>query len=231
MTERDRDFFLHCFHAGTVRSPFLDVGSMSVNEDMGLTNLREVARDLGIKESLGVDFAAGPGVDIIADFPKPPTQFKEDWPAGPSPAFGSVAIFNVLEHTFDPATILANALSLVRPGGTLLAVTPTIWPIHNYPIDCLRLNPDWFRYFANRHGLEIEQDLFMWLSEDFGLVRVESLRKDGLDQIPTFFQLGKEKSPWRYRMTTGVNRVFPTFFRSNWHPAMVALGVVFKRGD
>jgi SAM-dependent methyltransferase len=228
MTERDREFFLRCFQAGVVRSPFLDVGSMSVNEDMGLTNLREAAKKLGIEESLGVDFAAGPGVDIIADFSKPPAKFKEDWPAG---SFGSVAIFNVLEHTFDPATILENALSLVRPGGTLLAVTPSVWPIHNYPIDCLRLNPDWFRYFADRHGLEIEQDSFMWLSEDFGLVPVESLRKNGLDQIPTFFQLGKQKSPWRYRLTTTVNRLFPTYFRSNWHPAMVALGVVFKRGN
>jgi SAM-dependent methyltransferase len=226
MTDRDREFFLRCHQSGVVLSPFLDVGSMSVNEDVGLSNLRDAARKLGVEETVGTDFADGPGVDIIADFSIPSDRFNGSWSKG---KFATVAVFNVLEHTFDPVTILSNALSLVQPGGTLLVVVPSVWPVHNYPIDCLRLNPDWFRQFARIHGLDLREDLFYWLSEDFGLIPVEELRKDGLDRIPTFFQLGRKQQPWRYRMTVAVNKFVPTFLRTHWHPAMVAIGVAFKR--
>jgi SAM-dependent methyltransferase len=219
MTGRDVEYFRHCHGRGLVRGPFLDVGSMKVNE--GIENLRDLALSLGVERALGCDFAAGPGVDVIADFSRPAADFRRDWSHG---RFATVAIFNVLEHTFDPVTVLDNALSLVEPGGTLLAVIPSIWPIHNFPVDCLRFNPDWFRQYAVSRGVGLAEDDFHWLSEDFGLVPVGRLRRDGLDYYPSFHRLGR---PALLRLTYAVNRLFPTYFRTHWHPVMVALGATW----
>ena len=226
MTERDTEFLQLCHRLGLLKGPFLDVGSLNFNQDEGLRNLRDLVGTFGVEGAKGTDFQAGPGVDIVADFSIPVSEFEASW-GGES--FETVAIFNVLEHTFDPVTVLGNALGRVRSGGSLLVVVPSVWPIHNYPVDCVRLNPDWYRQFAGRHGLTLVEEAFCWLSEDFGIIPVNDLRQGDLDYYPSFHHLGPARNPKRYRMTTVVNKLFPTFFRTHWLPAMAALGAAFRK--
>ncbi len=55
----------------------------------------------------------GCGVDYPADFEKP----EDMGVLRPIGLLGSMLILNVLEHTFDPIRVLANAATVLRPGG------------------------------------------------------------------------------------------------------------------
>lgn len=223
MTSRDAEYFRACFDAGLVKSPFLEVGSAKVLGEQ-LTNLCELATSYGVGRASGVDLAQGSGVDYIADFSLPPDIFRRQWRHG---TFATVAIFNVLEHTFDPITVLSNALSCVGEQGTLLALTPTIWEIHNYPKDYNRLLPDWYHAFAKVNGLELHERQFCWISE-FGLTRVNDLRIGDLYVFPTYQNRGRAQSARRYWTSRIVHRAFNTYGRSHWW-TNVALGAAFSK--
>lgn len=112
MTPGDIHWFRMCYQLGLVRSPLLEIGSAKVHD--GVPNVCDVARDLGIQTALGADLVRRKGVDIVYDFAQAPDTFEKEWKWG---SFHTVAIFNTLEHTFDPILVLRNALSCVAPGG------------------------------------------------------------------------------------------------------------------
>src|SRR5439155_6334296 len=159
-------FFRRAYEFGAVREPMLEIGSSKVLPD--LPNLCEMARSFNIRDAIGVDIEIGNGVDVIHDFrTAPPYSMRQ--------AYSTVCIFNVLEHTFDPVTILRNALECTRLGGSLVVSTPANWPIHNYPKDYCRLLPDWYETFADQNGLDVIEELFLWQTE-FGLIPVRNVR-------------------------------------------------------
>lgn len=209
MTGNDRLFFQHCYQLRLVRSPLLEIGAAKVQS--GIQNICDLARSLGIDSVVGVDLCEGPGVDFIFDFSIDSVNFSKTWSRG---FFSTVAIFNVLEHTFDPLVVLQNALNIVEPGGTVLVVTPAIWPIHNYPADYVRLLPNWYEEFAKRNGITLVPDTFCWLSE-FGITRIHNLVMDKNYVFPSFLNLGKASSSWRYWISRIVHRVFNTYGRSH----------------
>jgi SAM-dependent methyltransferase len=223
MTFVDIDYFKQCLNLGLVKSPFLEIGSAKV---LGaeMPNLSEIARDYGVKKVVGADLSPGEGVDFTADFGMPSESFVKTWSQG---KFSSVAIFNVLEHTFDPITVLRNALSCVAEGGTLLVVTPVVWGIHNYPRDYNRLLPDWYEQFARLNKLRLLDDAFCWLSGPFGILRVSELKEGDLYVLPAFLSIGKTRSPIRYWTSRAVHKLFNTYGRSHTFPH-AAIGVAFN---
>ena len=73
----------------------------------------------------GTDLQAGSGVDVPANFER-----REEMAAFSRIApVGTVLILNVLEHTFDPISVLDNARSLLMRDGAL--VEPTISRLAN----------------------------------------------------------------------------------------------------
>jgi hypothetical protein len=205
MTPNDAGWFTRCYHAGLVKDRMLEVGSAKVQ---GVPNLCDIARDLGVSETKGADISSGIGVDVIFDFGIKPEKFKEQWSFG---KFSTVSVFNVLEHTFDPITVLTNALSCVESEGTLLVITPSIWPIHNFPFDYNRLLPDWYRTFAERNSIKLVDQHFCWLSE-FG---TETIGKDS-NSFPTYISRAKKISPFRYWTSRGGHKLLNTYGRSHW---------------
>jgi SAM-dependent methyltransferase len=129
----------------------LDVGSLDVN---GSCRPLIVARGW---EYLGVDVTPGPGVDLLCDM-------AGEWSAVDATLggrrFDLVLCLNVLEHVFEPIRVLDNLHRLLEPGGHLLVVTPLVWDLHQWPADYYRLNPDFFRTFAERRGLTVIEDAF-----------------------------------------------------------------------
>ncbi|MCX7006815.1 MAG: hypothetical protein NTY53_06140, partial [Kiritimatiellaeota bacterium] len=65
-----------------------------------------------------------------------------------------------LEHTFAPLAVLDNCLSLLAPGGNLVVLTPSVWPLHYYPADNLRLNPGFYEEYARRRKLTLPEEHF-----------------------------------------------------------------------
>lgn len=205
MTHHDLIYFRQCALAGLISAPFLEVGS--AKHENVVCNLCDVAKEYGITQTKGADLSKREGVDFIFDFSIPCEEFRKKWAHG---KFGSVAIFNTLEHTFDPVTVLSNALYCVRPGGTLLVLVPSVWPIHSYPQDYQRLLPHWFEKFAETNGLEIIDSAFSWLSE-FGISSV----RDNPD-FPSYMNSGMKKSPPKYWKSRILHRLFNTYGRSHW---------------
>jgi SAM-dependent methyltransferase len=98
----------------------------------------------------GVDLGVGDrewdysGLDVIADLSRLP--FREA-------AFEAALNIVVLEHTREPARVLAEIARVLKPGGQLLLVAPQEWEVHQMP-------HDYYRY--TRYGLA-------WLCEQAGL--------------------------------------------------------------
>jgi len=167
-----------------------------------------------------VDLHDGKGVDYVADFGLEPSEFRRSYDL---PTFSTVCVFNVLEHTFDPITVLSNALSCASSDGSLVVLTPSIWPIHNFPGDYNRMLPDWYRAFANRHRLKLVDRLFSWLSE-FGVEPIASADPE----FPNFRSSQAKASPARYWKSRIGHRLLNTYGRSHW-ATHCAIGAVFVR--
>ena len=210
MTPIEAEWFRRCHTAGLVHEPFLEVGSARIQ---GVPNLCDEARSLALRNVTGADLAPGDGVDLTVDFASGSLEAR----------FQTVCVFNVLEHTFDPLTVLRNCLSCVAPGGTLLVVTPAIWPLHRYPIDSCRLLPDWYETFAARAGIELLPEHFCWLSE-FG---IETIGPAANASDPTFQSRARRTAPARYWTSRIVHKLFDTFGRSHW-ATHTAIGVAFR---
>jgi hypothetical protein len=217
MTPQDIAWFKMCHARGLVKDRFLEVGSARIE---GSANLCDTARQLGLSQATGVDLNKTDGVDHVFDFSLAPSDFQKRFSLG---AFSTVCIFNTLEHTFDPVTVLSNALSCVDDKGALLVVAPSIWPIHNFPGDYNRLLPDWYREFANRHDLELVTDLFCWLSQ-FGIETVSSYELE----LPTYISRRRKVPTSRYWISRIAHKILNTYGRSHW-AANSAIGATLVR--
>jgi len=162
-----------------------------------------------LSPSLGTDLHPGKGVDFVSDFGQRHADFVRHWTHG---VFATVAIFNTLEHTFDPITVLENVLSCVAPEGTIIVVAPSTWPLHDFPKDYVRLLPHWHEEFARLHGLTIVRDRFCHLSE-FGILPIDSLRQGSEYALPNYHNSAPRN--YRYWSSRAVHRIFNTYGRSH----------------
>ncbi len=222
MVEIDRLYFSSLMKGGWVRSPFLEVGSARVQGEE-MPNLCDLARGDGLEIVSGTDITRGSGVDFVSDFSLPREEFAAQWDAG---LFETVALFNVLEHVFDPYGMLCNALRCVRPGGTLVVVVPSVWGIHNYPKDYMRFLPDWFEEFGSRNNISLSRETFCFLSS-FGVLPVDALQEGGQYCLPNFMTAGKSGDRFRYWISRVVHRIFDTYGRNHVY-TNCSIGSVFK---
>ena len=165
----------------------------------------------------GTDMEAMAGVDFVADFDR-----KEDMRAfeGTAP-FGSVLILNVLEHTFEPIKILDNAVTLLKPGGKLIVLTPSIWPLHNFPMDTWRILPNWYEEYAHRRNLKLDTRYFDYV----GLGPVHSIR----DAKGSYRYPPPCRSGARHLWSRIIHKLFNTCGRNMIHPSYVAIGAVLEK--
>ena len=76
---------------------------------------------------VGVDMAAGPGVDVVADLELEPVGM-----------FDHIECMSVMEHCRRPWLIAQNLEFMLRSSGTLFITVPFIWRVHGYPDDYWR---------------------------------------------------------------------------------------------
>jgi SAM-dependent methyltransferase len=120
-------FFKTYLEPGRHPCRVVEVGSQDVNG-----SLRSVC-PAGV-EYVGVDFAAGPGVEIVlAD----PYQLP----------FGDASVdvcvsSSVFEHSEMFWLLFAEILRILRPDGLFYLNAPSNGPVHRFPVDCWRFYPD-----------------------------------------------------------------------------------------
>ena len=159
MTENDLLYVRSLVSGGVLKDPVLELGA-----GYGGMTCRELAVGAGLRYST-VDLQAGPGVDYVANM----ECAEEQKVFAQAPRFGSILILNVLEHTFEPLAVLDHCLRLLAPDGNLIVLTPSVWPLHFYPLDTLRLNPNFYEEYARRRNLRILPEYFQFVG--FGPVK------------------------------------------------------------
>jgi SAM-dependent methyltransferase len=211
MTNEDIRWVQRLLDQKIIEGPVLELGV-----GYGGATCREMIETAGL-QYYGTDLEKTPAVDFVADFEK-----SQDMTVfAPAAPFGTVLILNVLEHTFDPLRVLDNAISLLKPGGRCAVLTPSIWPLHNWPMDTWRILPDFYETYAKRRGLAFDARFFDYPGHG-PVMHFRSL--DGSYVYPP-----PCASKARLLGSRVIHRIFNTFGRGMFHPSHVAVAAVFQR--
>jgi len=214
MVGRDFEYIQKLLDLGVIRSPVLDLGVGGAGEAHNCKKLVENAK----LSYFGTDICDGNDVDIIANFEDSTdvkNKFKEK--------FGSILILNVLEHTFDPIRILDNAFTILKPGGVCVIITPTVWPLHDFPIDCFRVNPNFYEEYCKRRSLVLMEDYFEYV----GFHNVRSNMDNNSYVLPQ--PAGQDMKYSVY--SKAIHKLFNTYGRSMSCASHIAVGAVIRLGD
>ena len=98
-------------------------------------------------EYLGVDISAGPGVDVVMTDPYCCPL--------PDQAADIIVTGQMFEHCEFFWLTVKDMARLLRPGGYILAITPSGGAVHRYPVDCWRFYPDAYAALAKWANLEL----------------------------------------------------------------------------
>ena len=212
MTSADLLYIKRLIQERIITGPVLELGAgyggVTCKELVDAEGLTYHATD--IVPCRGVDYVANfECEDVLRCFPR-------------NIGFGSILILNVLEHTFNPIQILDNARKLLRPDGVLIIITPCVWPIHNYPLDCYRLLPNFYERYAESRQMHLDRQRFEYLG--FGRV-ASNLEEAGTYRFPPPAQ------GIRYWKSRVIHRVFNTFGRGMSAPSHVAIGAILHMTD
>ncbi len=130
--------------AASDRVHVVEIGSANVNG-----SLREVCPP-GVRYT-GLDFAAGPGVDIVLD-----DAYALPLADGCADIVVSSSCF---EHSDLFWLVFLEAMRILAPHGLFYLNAPSNGAIHRYPVDCWRFYPDSGRAlvtWGRRNGLACE---------------------------------------------------------------------------
>jgi SAM-dependent methyltransferase len=198
---------------GLIASPILELG---VSYDVDFNTKDELTR-LGL-QYYGTDMHAGKDVDYVINFENDFDIIQQQYPQ--LPAFKTILILNVLEHTYNPIKVLQNALRMLDSGGILITATPTVFPIHNYPIDVYRLLPDFYTEFARHEKISMVPDYFRFM----GYGPIADYTRDGLISYPKPWRNSLQE--WRSRIT---HKLFNTVGRGMTNPNHLSISAVFRK--
>src|SRR5215472_10777452 len=153
MTDNDRLYIQRLLGKKLIKGPVLELGGGYGGETC---KQLIIASEL---EYYTTDVLLSSGVDYVANFES--SNILDHFPA--DIRFKTVLILNVLEHTFDPIRVLDNASKLLCGGGSLVVITPCLWPLHDYPIDCYRILPNFYETFAHSRRMHLDKEHFEYL--------------------------------------------------------------------
>ena len=212
MTELDVEYVNQAISLGQLGTNCLEVGTA---EDWCCLKPILKKNDISVT---GIDIKPGNYVDHIIDLEESLQRIKSTL-KGKFP-FDSILCLNVLEHTFNPITILDNLCGLLKPRGYLLISTPLMWPLHSYPYDFWRPLPNFYEQYAKRNNLELPKDRFKYLG--FGLVENYTTHSctTGFPS-PVINKL-------RFNWGKIIHRLFNTFGRNYLYPNHLALGLTYQ---
>jgi len=211
MTQSDKIWIRSLQKRDLIRGPVLELGTGyggETSKDLILTS--------GL-EYTGTDLVEGSNVDVAADFEQSEQMARF---ANHAP-FGTVLMLNVLEHTFDPIRVIDNAMRLLCPGGRCVILVPSIWPLHNFPMDAWRVLPNFFEEYAARRKVMLDKETFEWIQ---GGAVSQHLNVDGSYRFP---DVGR--SPFHSIWSRLIHRLFKTSGRGVQFGPHLAIGAVLQR--
>jgi SAM-dependent methyltransferase len=126
--------FFECYLGDGSGTTVVDIGSRDVNG-----SLRSFAP--AACRYVGVDFAAGPSVDVVLDDPYR-LPFEPD-------SIDAVVSSSCFEHIEFFWVMFNEVLRVLKPDGLFYLNAPSNGEYHRYPVDCWRFYPDAGTALAN----------------------------------------------------------------------------------
>ncbi len=209
MTGLDIEYFEELSHLGLIKGRVLEMGA-----GYGGATLKSNAQKLGL-EYFATDMVAHSGVDYVADF-----EERSSMGVFGDNKFDACLVMNVLEHVMNPLAVLDNVVHLTAAGGAIVVVTPAMWPIHNFPVDCQRLMPDWYILYAQKRGIALHRDSFKFL----GYGPVWQYRTASGYQLP----MRSRRSAY-HAWSRAIHKFFRTSGYGVWAAPYVLIGAVFQK--
>ena len=145
--------------AAAARDPVLQIGSRAEVLDRAQTWRGRFAG----RRFVGLDMAAGPNVDVVADITEPAATIRER--AGVD-GFGLIVCHHVLEHVRTPWVAAETIAELLAPGGFLFVTVPWVQGYHEFPDDFWRMSFAGIR--ALFPGLAFPLEYYTGTREEFG---------------------------------------------------------------
>lgn len=127
----------------------IDIGSMDVNG-----SYRTLFKDASWNY-IGLDLAAGRGVDIVLSNPYA-------WKEVKTASADIVVSGQALEHIDYFWLTLLEMERILKPGGLLCLLVPSGGYEHRYPIDCWRFYPDGLQTMADFMRLHVLEKYALW---------------------------------------------------------------------
>jgi SAM-dependent methyltransferase len=214
MTPADRIYIEKLLAKGLIKSPCLELGT-----GYGGDICKEMIKAAGI-EYYGTDMFKSEHVDYVANFDDDIQTIKD---AFNGKKFNTILTLNVLEHTYNPIEILDKTLQLLNENGNYIIVTPTVWQLHDYPIDTWRINPNFYEEYAKRNSLTIPREYFEYV----GHGKIDDY-KDTTGKYTYKYPdnpMSKFKK-WRSRV---IHKLFDTAGREMFFSNFIAIGCVFSK--
>jgi SAM-dependent methyltransferase len=211
MVKNDLMYVQRLVTQNVLKGPVLELGA-----GYGGMDCKDVIRAAGLYY-YSTDLHTSQNVDFTADLTK-----KHDLQVFANVApFGSILVLNVLEHTFDPVAVLDNCLEILISGGVLIVLTPCIWPLHDYPVDTFRLNPNFYEQYSLQRDLQLEEEYFQYV----GVGRVRDFRgSEGGYRYPPPAQ-----SIFYNVYSKVVHELTHTMGRKMRFPGRLAIAAVFRK--
>jgi len=113
-----------------VSEPIYEFGSLQVEGQEGLANLRPIFPD---KQYVGCDMREGPGVDRVLNIHELDLA---------SESVGTVLMLDTVEHVEFVRKALEEVHRILKPSGILVVTSVMNFPIHSHPYDYWRFTPE-----------------------------------------------------------------------------------------
>ena len=212
MTPADVDYIKRLLASNAIKSPCLELGAGyggEINKNLIQKN--------GI-EYYGTDIIKTNNVDFVVDFEYPQEIIQKTFITVGS--FETILVLNILEHTYNPIKILDNIFSILNPGGNCIIITPTVWPLHSYPKDYWRINPDFYEEYCQRNNYLLIQEY----CEYIGKGEIQNYKTPGGYTLPM-----PERNNMRQLISKIIHKLFNTYGRGMFFPSHIATGVVIQK--
>ncbi|HEY4716194.1 MAG TPA: methyltransferase domain-containing protein, partial [bacterium] len=171
MTPDDLNYIKRLLSTDIIKSPVLELGV-----DYEGNTCKELMKSADI-EYFGTDIKPSKNVDFVVNFEEQAVEIERYFD---DRKFGSVLVLNVLEHVFEPVRVLDNVFNILMKGGTAIIITPVVWPLHNYPLDCYRINPDFYEVYCEKKDYQLIYDKFEYI----GFGKVKEFINQGHHMLP-----------------------------------------------
>ena len=212
MVEPDVEFIKKCLNSSLIKSPCLELGvGYQGPNNKGMIEAANI-------EYFGTDIIPGDCVDYVVDFEDSAERIKEKFDGK---KFGCVLVLNVLEHTFNPIQVLDGVFGILQPKGTCIIITPTVWPLHDFPRDCWRINPNFYEEYCKRRSLNLLTDYFEYV----GFHKVQ----ERTDDSGSYVLPSPSRGVFKRLRSKVIHKLFNTCGRAMFFPSHVATGVVIEK--